>query len=61
MAPRDYIKKYLKEMRNEIVNSIQLSQESDKWWGLVNTDSMKGEEFINQLREYQLLKMDYAP
>jgi hypothetical protein len=27
----------------------------------VNTDSMKGEEFINQLREYQLLKMDYAP
>jgi hypothetical protein len=43
---------------------IQLDRGSTEWWVLVNTimnsDSIKGGEFIEQLSACQLLKMDSA-
>ena len=44
---------------------IQLAQDRDRWWALVNaamnSSSVKRREFIDQLRTGQLLKKDSAP
>jgi hypothetical protein len=36
-------------------------KDRDKWAALVNTGSIKGRKFIDQLSEYKIIKKDSVP
>jgi hypothetical protein len=40
------------------VDWVHLADDNVQWWALENTGAIKRGEFLNQLRDYQLLKKD---
>jgi hypothetical protein len=43
------------------VDWIQLAHDKVQWRAIENTDEAVGEELIDQLNDYELLKKDHAP